>query len=385
MKKAIQFGAGNIGRGFIGYLLHKSGYEVTFVDINDEILNAINKDKTYKIFIRDVESFEESVDNILALNSLSDEVIKAISECDIITTAVGPTVLSKITNSILKGLQLKKENNINTNLTIIACENMIGATDFLKDEILKLADNDMKEYIEKFISFPNCSVDRIVPPIKNNNILDVTVEKFFEWNVEKGKFKKEIPKIYGMNLVDNLQAFLERKLFTLNTGHAMVAYLGSIKGYNTIDEAILDENIQKIVRSAMQESGKAICLKYNLNLDEHFKYIEKIINRFKNKYLEDDLIRVGREPLRKLSSQDRLIKPLNTAILYNISVDNLLIGISGALHYFNKSDEQSVTLQNCIKDLGLENTIKKITEIKDKNIINKIIENYNNINNILNS
>lgn len=382
MKKAIQFGAGNIGRGFIGYLLHKSGYHVTFVDINEEILNAINKEKKYKIFIKDNNCYEEDVDNIDAINTLDENLKEYISQAEIITTAVGPTVLSKIAGSILKGIVFKKENNINTFLNIIACENMIGATDSLKEEILKLADDETKEYIEKFVSFPNSSVDRIVPPIKNSNILDVTVEEFFEWNVEKSRFKSEIPNIEGMNLVENLQAFLERKLFTLNTGHAITAYLGNVKGYKTIDESILDEKVQQIVRNAMKESGKAVCEKYKLDFDEHLKYIEKIINRFKNKYLQDDLVRVGREPLRKLSDKDRLVKPINTAISYNIDVDNLLIGVSAALHYFDKNDTQSVELQNYIKELGLEETIKKVTNITDKNIIDKIIQNYNNIENI---
>ena len=122
MKKAIQFGAGNIGRGFIGYLLHKSGYHVTFVDINEEILNAINKEKKYKIFIKDNNCYEEDVDNIDAINTLDENLKEYISQAEIITTAVGPTILSKIAGSILKGIVFKKENNINTFLNIIACE-----------------------------------------------------------------------------------------------------------------------------------------------------------------------------------------------------------------------------------------------------------------------
>ena len=188
--------------------------------------------------------------------------------------------------------------------------------------------------------------------------------------------------MFKLYKLENLQAFLERKLFTLNTGHAITAYLGNVKGYKTIDESILDEKVQQIVRNAMKESGKAVCEKYKLDFDEHLKYIEKIINRFKNKYLQDDLVRVGREPLRKLSDKDRLVKPINTAISYNIDVDNLLIGVSAALHYFDKNDTQSVELQNYIKELGLEETIKKVTNITDKNIIDKIIQNYNNIENI---
>lgn len=125
------------------------------------------------------------------------------------------------------------------------------------------------------------------------HLLDVTVESFFEWNVEKSGFRIDIPKIEGMNLADNLLAYIERKLFTLNTGHAITAYLGVIKNFPTIDKSIADFEVENIVRSAMQESGDGLIEKFSFDKDEHYKYIGKILNRFKNPYLNDDIKRVG--------------------------------------------------------------------------------------------
>ncbi len=383
MKNAIQFGAGNIGRGFIGALLAKAGYNVLFVDINEEILDAINNQKSYKVFIKDAICAEDTIQNISAMHSLDEDLIKEIAKADIITTAIGASVLTKIASTIAKGIAFRMQNGINIPLNIIACENMVYATDFLKNVIIKNFSEEELDYIEKYVGFVNCSVDRIIPPVKNDNIIDVTVERFFEWNVEEPAFKGEIPKVDGMHLTQNLKAYIERKLFTLNTGHAITAYLGYIKGYKTINEAIEDKNIQNIVRNAMQESGKAICQKHNLNQEEHFAYIEKIIDRFKNKYLKDDIIRVGREPLRKLSKDDRLIKPLNTAIQFDIEHTNLIYGIASALKYYNKDDNQSIQMQDYIKDLGLNNAIKKITNIQDENLIQQISNAYENIEDIL--
>ena len=53
MKKAIQFGAGNIGRGFIGAVLEKAGYHVVFADVNEQIVDRINRDKGYTVQIMD--------------------------------------------------------------------------------------------------------------------------------------------------------------------------------------------------------------------------------------------------------------------------------------------------------------------------------------------
>jgi len=379
MKKAIQFGAGNIGRGFIGGLLSNAGYHVVFADVNETILNGINNEKQYKILVKDVECFDKTITNISAVSSITDDIIKEIEEAEIITTAVGPLILKRIAPTIAKGIQTRKNNGNKNYLNIIACENAVGATAILKEEVLKCLNEEEVAYLEEYVGFPNCSVDRIVPPCTNENPLDVTVENFYEWNVEEAKIKGEIPQIEGMNLVGDLIAYVERKLFTLNTGHAITAYLGTLKGYKTIDEAIKDEEIATIVKAAMQESGQGLVKKHGLDLEAHYKYIDKILNRFKNPYLNDDVKRVGREPLRKLSAKDRLVNPLMTARSYGISVDNLITGVGAALHYNNEEDAQSVELQQTIKDLGVKEAVKKISLIEDEDLLNAIEKAYNDL------
>ena len=377
MKKAIQFGAGNIGRGFIGSLLYKAGYHVVFADVNTEIIDKINKDKEYTIHVMDTVCSEEKVNDISGVISINNEIYKEIVEAEIITTAVGPVVLPRIAPTIAKGIALRKENGVKNYLNIIACENAIKASSQLEEEVKKYLTKDEVDYLEEFVGFPNCSVDRIVPPVKSENILDVVVENYYEWNVEEKAFKGEIPKIEGMNLVDNLMAYIERKLFTLNTGHAITAYFGYLKGYETIEESIKDEVIYDFVKKAMIESGKGLIAKYNFDEEAHYKYINKIIDRFKNPYLKDDVARVGREPLRKLNENDRLIKPLITARGFNINTDNLLLGVGAALHYDNKEDAQSVQLQSLINEKGIKESLAEISKISgDTDVLDKVEKYY---------
>ena len=380
MKKAIQFGAGNIGRGFIGSLLYKAGYHVVFADVNTEIIDKINKDKEYTIHVMDTVCSEEKVNDISGVISINNEIYKEIVEAEIITTAVGPVVLPRIAPTIAKGIALRKENGVKNYLNIIACENAIKASSQLEEEVKKYLTKDEVDYLEEFVGFPNCSVDRIVPPVKSENILDVVVENYYEWNVEEKAFKGEIPKIEGMNLVDNLMAYIERKLFTLNTGHAITAYFGYLKGYETIEESIKDEVIYDFVKKAMIESGKGLIAKYNFDEEAHYKYINKIIDRFKNPYLKDDVARVGREPLRKLNENDRLIKPLITARGFNINTDNLLLGVGAALHYDNKEDSQSVQLQSLINEKGIKASLAEISKISgDTDVLDKVEKYYDEV------
>ena len=380
MKKAIQFGAGNIGRGFIGSLLYKAGYHVVFADVNTEIIDKINKDKEYTIHVMDTVCSEEKVNDISGVISINNEIYKEIVEAEIITTAVGPVVLPRIAPTIAKGIALRKENGVKNYLNIIACENAIKASSQLEEEVKKYLTKDEVDYLEEFVGFPNCSVDRIVPPVKSENILDVVVENYYEWNVEEKAFKGEIPKIEGMNLVDNLMAYIERKLFTLNTGHAITAYFGYLKGYETIEESIKDEVIYDFVKKAMIESGEGLIAKYNFDEEAHYKYINKIIDRFKNPYLKDDVARVGREPLRKLNENDRLIKPLITARGFNINTDNLLLGVGAALHYDNKEDAQSVQLQSLINEKGIKESLAEISKISgDTDVLDKVEKYYDEV------
>lgn len=211
--------------------------------------------------------------------------------------------------------------------------------------------------------------------VGTSRILEANLKKAFSCIQVKG----EIPQIAGMNLAENLMAYIERKLFTLNTGHAITAYLGTLKGLHTIDEAIADEKIYDIVHSAMKESGDGLIRKHGFDQETHYHYIDKIIGRFKNPYLKDDVTRVGREPLRKLSATDRLTKPMMTAYGYGLPVDHLILGMGAALHYNNPDDAQSVELQKKLQEKGLVDAIREVTGITDGDLIARIVGAYDSV------
>ncbi len=376
MKKAIQFGAGNIGRGFIGALLANAGYHVVFADVNEQMINALNEQKSYNIHILDLEKSVQTITNVSGCMSNGTEIIDEIATAEIITTAVGPNVLKFIAPTIAQGIEARRNAGAGA-LNIIACENMVGATSHLQEQVESHLSEEGKAYAQEHIGFANCSVDRIVPPFQGDNLLDVGVEAFHEWIVEEPKLKGGTPQIDGMKLTDNLVAYVQRKLFTLNTGHAITAYLGFLKGIETIDQSIQDESVRAIVRPAMEESGAALVKKHGFDADEHAKYIDKIETRFKNPYIRDEVIRVGREPLRKLGPADRLIGPANMAAELGLGRDHLLQGAAAAFHYDNANDPQSAELQGRIQAEGVGPVVSDVTGFaKDSEDYNKVMAAY---------
>ena len=379
MKTAIMFGAGNIGRGFIGMLLAQADYRVVFADVNPVIIDRLAQDKEYTVHIMDVEKKDYRITNVDGILSTGNEIIEEIAVAEVVTTAVGLTILPRIAPTMAAGIRARKEKGSTEYLNIIACENAIRASSQLKEHIYSTLSDEEKAYCDQYVGFPDCSVDRIVPPVKNEIPTDVGVESYYEWNVEKASFKGEIPQIAGMNLADDLMAYIERKLFTLNTGHCITAYMGVIKGKKTIDEAIADPEIYELVHEAMTQSGAGLIKKYNFDPEAHAHYIEKIIGRFKNPYLQDEVTRVGREPLRKLSATDRLVKPMKTALEYGLPVDKLILGIGAALHYNNPEDEQSVQLQKMIAEKGVVDAFKEVSGVEDEAILAQVVKGYETV------
>lgn len=373
--KALHYGAGNIGRGFIGALLYEAGYKTTFVDVNSEIVDLINEEKEYRVVMADKTQQELVVRNVSAINSMKDSggLEKAIAEADIITTAVGPSILPIIAKSLVSGLRTRLETN-KAPLNIIACENLIGGSSLLKQHVYEgLAPEEIVVFDELF-AFPDAAVDRIVPNQTNADKLMVTVEPYYEWVVDESALVGETPAIEGITFVRDLAPYIERKLFTVNTGHATVAYLGYQNGCKTIDEALTNEEVRKVAESALKETGMVLVGKYGFDKKEHEAYIGKILSRFENPYITDDVTRVGRAPLRKLGGNDRLVGPAKQYLeLFGHPPANLIKAIAAAITYDVPEDEEAQTIQQLIREKGLQQAITEITGLEADNPITEEI------------
>ena len=379
-KKMIQIGAGNIGRACIGRLFHQADYEIYFSDVNLELISMIHERKEYNVRMVG-KDFDETIkiDNVDKVPEDSEEIEILANEIDIITTAVGVNILPKIAPFIVNIINIRYESQNNNPLNIMACENTTGASSKLKENVYNLLDNDIKEWIEneKKIVFPNVAIDCIVPTIANEDPLTVTCENFADLIIDRTVFIGDLPKVEGLSLKENLNAYIERKLFTLNTGHAITAYLGAENNKETVFEAINDSEIKNIVYGAMEESGDVLIRRHGFSRFEHEVYIQKILSRFFNPYLKDSVFRVGREPMRKLSYNDRLIKPILGTLEYDLKHDNLLKGVAAAFKFYTPEDAESVELKKILENEKLEDAILKITGLninqeKERELYNEI-------------
>lgn len=375
--KNIHYGAGNIGRGFIGYLSAKSGNEVVFVDVNTKLIDVLKKEKKYNVIQLNDSQLTETVEGVEAIDSQveNEKLIAQLQTAELITTAMGVNNLKFIIPDLVKMAQQNLKDNKEQKVNVICCENGIRVSSSFKEQLYDKIDNELKSYFDKYVSFVDAAVDRIIPNQKNKNILDVQVEPNFEWVIDETQLIMPL-EIDGLKKTNNLDYFNQRKLLTVNAGHAAVAYLGYERGYKYIAEALDDEEILQTLKLFLFEMGHSLSYKFNFDSKEHNEYIEKTINRFKNKLIIDEITRVGRNPLTKLGHEERLIKPL--LILCEKDDDNYLYimkVINAALNYDVDFDEEAKQLSKLILECGKRQAFTKISQICDERVLRLIEQN----------
>ena len=358
--KAVHFGAGNIGRGFVGLLLHEGGYELVFSDVAAPLVDAINAVDSYTVREVGEGAKDTVVTGFRAINSAEhpDEVIEEIAGANVVTTAVGPTILTFVAPHIVAALALRDPSS--PPLQIMACENAINATDLLRDEMKAVA-GDAWEALTARAVFANTAVDRIVPAQPEGSGVDVTVEPFFEWAIERPPFGDDPPNIPGAHFVDDLEPYIERKLFTVNTGHATTAYFGARAGVDTIAGALADPAIADEVAAVLEETSALLVAKHELDPATQAEYRATILRRFRNAELPDTVWRVGRQPLRKLSRHERFVGPAAEAAERGLPVDALLGAMGAALAFDDVEDAQSVDLQRMLREQDAASVTADVT------------------------
>ncbi|MDR0382441.1 MAG: mannitol-1-phosphate 5-dehydrogenase [Spirochaetaceae bacterium] len=380
-RKAVHFGAGNIGRGFIGEVLFRNGFHIDFVDISDTVIDALHSRGGYEIEFAGKTRETLAVSNVDGINSKTDsgKVVEAIVQADLVTTAIGPNVLPFIAELIARGLEARGKQRPDAPLDVIACENMIGGSEFLAAEVQKHLSDGSRGYVRDFVGFPNAAVDRIVPAQHHDDPLAVSVEPYKEWIIAENGRKALAVKLDGVSYADDLEPYIERKLFSVNTGHATVAFSGARAGYKTIDEAISDAVILDRLRRVLRETGSLVVAKWGFDGEAHNAYIEKIIGRFENPNNPDTCARVARQPIRKLGKDERFIRPIRELKERSMPYPALLETAALVLAHDDPEDAESVKLRSMLNGRNANEArqvIADITGLSDGSLVDQITGAY---------
>ena len=374
MKQAVMYGGGNIGRGFIGALLSQSGYRVTFIDVAEPVIKALQENKKYPIRIVSTEGYEDVwVENVTAVNGNLPEAVDAISNCDIMATAVGARILKFIVPNIVAGLRKRWEINKGP-LNIIICENLNDANKILEGMLKEqLTEEECKKFDET-VGLVEASIGRMVPvqteEMKDGEPMRVCVEKYGFLPVDKAAFKGEVPEIKNMVPYAPFDYYIKRKLYVHNMGHAICAYLGDLLGLEYIYQSIAVPEVRVLVQNAMLESAQTLHKHYGAELTALQAHITDLLYRFTNVALKDTCQRVGGDPARKLSPADRLIGSSLLVIEEGITPAYIAVGAAAGLHRYIKENggEQSVDVAKTV--------LLEVSKLEETHTLHKLILHY---------
>lgn len=389
MKKLVLFGAGKIGRSFIGQLFSAGGFEVVFVDVYKPVIDELNRRREYKVVIKSESDSVISVKNVRGILA-GDEtsVIREICEADFMATAVGQNGLPGVFPLLAKGLENRYQKYPDKPLDIIMAENLRNAATYFEKGLKKMLPPTYP--FQKLVGLVETSIGKMVPIMTQKDMeedmLQVFAEPYNTLILHKKAFKNPIPEIAGLAPKENIKAWVDRKLFIHNLGHAAAAYLGyrHNPGFIYLWEALEVPEIFTEVKATMQQSANALLKKYpddftSESLDAH---INDLLSRFQNRSLRDTVFRVGCDLPRKLGPNDRVVGAIRLAQEMNVPYDKILVALIYGCRFRAKdengkmypADEKfSQWYQN-----GLRNVLAKICTF-DERTDNELIINAERI------
>jgi mannitol-1-phosphate 5-dehydrogenase len=327
------YGAGSIGRGFIGPLFAHAGYDVVFVDVNLRIIDALNSRRGYRYTLAANPAYDRIVNGVYGVDGLDEQkVCDEIVCCDIMATALGPAVLQKVSPLIAKGFSQRMTQS-GCPLNLIICENLKDSAGLLRRWLSDALPDDMKELLYSKCGLIEAAVGRMVPgaEISDDDPLHLTVEEYGFLPVNKDGFVGKPPKVQGLILASPFAFYEDRKLYLHNMGHAICAYLGMMEGCQTIAEAIMRSNIRYAVQGAMIEAAAMISAKYKVPFARIYDHAEDLLLRFQNTSLSDTCARVGRDPIRKIKAGERLAGALTQCGDFGVHNAYIALGYAAAL------------------------------------------------------
>ena len=333
----VIFGAGKIGRSFIGQLFGCSGYEVVFIDVDPVIIAGLNEKGSYRVVIKGETDEEIMVPTVSAISALDkNKVIDAVSQAGILAVSVGKNVLERIVPVIAEGLERRHKNDKGTPLDIILAENMRSAADFIRGILIQNLPENFP--IDKMVGLVETSIGKMVPIIPQAELekdpLVVFAEAYNSLILDEKGFKNPIPRVRGLAPKRNIKAWVDRKAFIHNLGHATAAYFGYSKHPEAVYmyEALEDSEVLNFTRKVMHQSAVILLATYpeDFTMEALEAHIDDLLYRFRNKALKDTIFRVGMDLPRKLGSDDRFMGAVHLAMEtnqpYNLILDAMAFG-----------------------------------------------------------
>jgi len=376
--KVLILGAGRIGRGFVTGLLRKNDVDITFFDYNEELVNSMNERKSYTIHVLGDENKNTVVSGYQAYSIAELEtLVREWESADFIFTAVGGKNLTTVAKLLAGAFQasVKPEGRYYKN--IVTCENWIDPANKLQTAILEALSEPSKEAFIKHIGVSESVVmatGAAAPPDTDlKNPVDTWVQDFWYLPVDRERILGELPAWKYFDFISGFADLLQQKIYTNNTSVALIAYLGYLKGHIYVADAANDPEIVPILNDAYKEINAALIHGLGVTEESQLKFSRRAKSKYQDRNIIDLVVRIARDPIRKLKPSDRLIGPAQLALKTGTKPKAIALAIAAALFFDHEEDEDAVNLTNMRKEYGVKKILQEICGISEDDTLYKLI------------
>jgi mannitol-1-phosphate 5-dehydrogenase len=360
------FGFGPIQSGLFVHEAYQSGNfpRIVIAEIDQKLVDTVRTNNgCYWVNVAHANGIEiVQIEGIEIYNpNVPDDkevLLEALSQSTEIVTSL-PSVSffdvgeNSVASLIAAGLQISNQDGA----IIYAAENNNHAAEILEEKVKGKMSHSPRVKVEFLNTVIGKMSQVVVDPQeitrKNLKPLAPGIERAFlveEFNmilVSKCHIENFTPGIEVFQEKEDLLPFEEAKLYGHNAIHALLAYLGDLKGYKKMAELKNDEKCWQIARDAfLLESGAALIKKYAHLGDPLFtesgyrEFAEDLLQRMTNPYLDDPVDRAARDPLRKLGLHDRIIGTMQVVWQQGIEPLNMAMGAAAGILFLLKNAKE---------------------------------------------
>ncbi len=362
MKTAVHFGAGSVGRGFLGQLLSEGGYEVVFVDVRPDLLAALNARRAYPLRLVSAAGERRlTIGPVRAVDGRDAQAVAdAVARADLVSTAVGEAALPHIAGPLAAGLARHE-----TPIHLLICENLPDPAGAFR-ALLAGREPSLAARFGVSVGLVPCVISRMAPvpdPTPGGDPLEVVAEPYARLPADKQGFVGPPPPLPGLEPRDGFGAYVRLKLYVHNAGHAAVAYHGFARGHTFIHEAMADPFVAREADGVMREGCETLHRADGLSIAYLDEYREDLLERFRNPYLNDTVVRVGRDPARKLGPEDRLVGAATAALAHGIPPVHLARAMAAALRFTPPDDPSAERAQALVAEGGVPLALRELSRL----------------------
>jgi len=343
-KAAVVIGAGATGRGHVAQLAAESGYSLVFLDKDQALCDALRRAGSYSVRLVSAHSRTVTVSGFQAFHTSEQEAFyAAFRDAPVVFTAVCPGNLRDAAAE-MRGPFIRWLGERGTGFkNVLCCENMNHSSTTFRSFLVEGLPAPLVERVDARIGFSDTMVARVVA--KPSDPRELLGEEYSEWTADRTALRgPDVPCVKTLEFVDDQARYLQRKLYIHNTVHATIGYLGFLRGYTYIHEAARDPEIMAVCEKAIEESGWAIEREYGFPADVIAKYRSALTEKVVSPELPDEILRVVREPARKLGPEERFLGPAALMLKHGRKPQYLLYGLCAALLARIPGDEQSARI-----------------------------------------